>query len=122
MKVYVLGLYGTTCHWLSIRQQIELLFGGFITVKYNFSKSWEISVPLGNFANEVKVFIFKTIFVNVLNCRFNVRTVNQTGYSGVITSPNFPNDYDNFDLQEYYISVPSNQKVNHRVIRSGTKL
>lgn len=118
-----LEIYGTTCHWLPIKQQIESLFWGVTAVKYNFSKSRETSVPLDNFANEVKVFIFKIFFINVLNDRFNVRTVNQTGYSGVITSPNFPNNYGNFDLQEYYISVPSNQKVvNHCVTISEAKL
>ena len=33
--------------------------------------------------------------------------VNQTGTSGYITSPNYPNNYTNLDLREYYITAPS---------------
>ena len=33
--------------------------------------------------------------------------VNQTGTSGYITSPNYPNDYGGVDLCEYYITAPS---------------
>ena len=34
-------------------------------------------------------------------------TVNQTGTSGYITSPNYPNNYESADLREYYITAPS---------------
>ena len=39
--------------------------------------------------------------------RSTVPIVNQTGTSGYITSPNYPNNYESADLREYYITAPS---------------
>ena len=39
--------------------------------------------------------------------RSTVPTVNQTGTSGYITSPNYPNNYTSYNLREYYITAPS---------------
>jgi len=45
--------------------------------------------------------------IKALFYRYTVPIVNQTGTSGYITSPNYPNNYTFWDLSEYYITAPS---------------
>lgn len=41
--------------------------------------------------------------------------INQTGSSGVLTSPNYPNDYGNFVEQYYYVYGPAGFRVRINV-------
>ena len=45
--------------------------------------------------------------IKVIFYRYTVPIVNKKGASGYITSPNYPNNYINMDLREYYIKAPS---------------
>ena len=53
--------------------------------------------------------------------RYAVPIVNQTGTSGYITSPNYPNSYGNWSLCDYYITAPPNNTVRIFIILSKLK-
>ena len=51
--------------------------------------------------NNIKSLLFSRDYVAPL--------INQTGVSGVIQSPDFPNFFPKYSWQDYYIEVPSSE-------------